>query len=80
MLTYQKDIIWIKNIKKKINTLLYYVEKYHLLLLYLLGCLTCYILHYIDFTLMPINRIVTTIGVFCFISVVYNMKNTKFIS
>lgn len=26
---------------------------------------------------MPINKIVTTIGVFCFISVVYNMKNTN---
>lgn len=65
----------INNIKFK--DIKYYVEKYNLLLLYLLGCLTCYILHYIDFTLMPINRIVTTIGVFCFISVVYNMKNTN---
>ena len=62
----------------KFEDIKYYVEKYHLLLLYLLGCITCYILHYIDFTLKPVSRITAAIGVFCFISVAYKIKNLKF--
>ena len=62
----------------KFEDIKYYVEKYHLLLLYLLGCITCYILHYIDFTLKPVSSITTAIGVFSFISVTYKIKNLKF--
>ena len=62
----------------KFEDIKYYVEKYHLLLLYLLGCITCYIFHYIGFTLIPVGGITTAIGVFCIISVAYNIKNVNF--
>lgn len=61
----------------KLESIKIFVKKYHLFLIYIIGVICCYLMHYYNLHSGIVGNITTIIGCTCLISAVYCIKSNK---